>query len=274
VTTNVLRPDYFVVSGTQGLKKFYVRVFAKDGQVRGLTILYDQAMEGTMDPIVAAMSSAFVPFASYTVASAGSSEVSRRKVEYGSGVVVSPTGHIVAARHVVDRCQVIAIPTLGNAERVAEDKDSELALLRVYGMHKLVPIGVAGGSPTGDQIALVGIADPQAQGGGAAVSAVPAKLAPGGNVLTIEPAPALGFSGAAALDQEGLLLGIALQKSSVVAGLAAPPQAALAPLAKLRNFLEANGVTPAGRTGIDAARPRPCGGMRCEKPPMTAIIYS
>ncbi len=51
-----------MVSGTQGLKKFYVRAFAKDGEVRGLTILYDQAMEGTMDPMVVAMSNAFVPF--------------------------------------------------------------------------------------------------------------------------------------------------------------------------------------------------------------------
>ena len=33
--------------------------------MRGITILYDQAMEGTIDPIVVAMSSAFVPFASY-----------------------------------------------------------------------------------------------------------------------------------------------------------------------------------------------------------------
>ena len=255
VTTNALRPDYFVVSGTQGLKKFYVRAFAKDGEVRGLTILYDQAMAGTMDPIVVAMSSAFVPFASYTVASAGATEVSRRKVEYGSGLVVSPTGHIVAARHAVERCQVIAIPTLGNAERVAEDRDSELALLRVYGMHKLGPIGLPSGSPTGDQITLVGIADPQAQGGGAAVSAVPARLTLGANAHTLEPAPALGFSGAAALDREGRLLGIAIHKSSVMAGIADAPQAAMVPLAKIKSFLEANHIAAtAGHPGIEDAK--------------------
>ena len=60
---NVLRPDFFVISGMQGLKKFYVRAFAQDNEVRGITILYDQAMEGTMEPVVVAMSSAFVPFA-------------------------------------------------------------------------------------------------------------------------------------------------------------------------------------------------------------------
>ena len=96
ITYNVLRPDTFVVSGMQGLKKMYMRAFAKDGEVRGITILYDQAMEGTMDPIVVAMSSAFVPFGSYAVASAA--DVPRRKVEYGTGLVVSASGHIVTAQ--------------------------------------------------------------------------------------------------------------------------------------------------------------------------------
>ena len=50
------------LSGLQGLKKFYVRAHAVDGEVRGLTILYDQATEGIMDPAAIAMASAFVPF--------------------------------------------------------------------------------------------------------------------------------------------------------------------------------------------------------------------
>ena len=50
------------LSGMQGLKKFYVRADVKDGEVRGITILYDQATEGIMDPVVVAMSSAFAPF--------------------------------------------------------------------------------------------------------------------------------------------------------------------------------------------------------------------
>ena len=62
VEYNVLRPDFFVISGLQGLKKFYVRGQAKDNEVRGLTILYDQALEGTVDRIAVAMSSAFVAF--------------------------------------------------------------------------------------------------------------------------------------------------------------------------------------------------------------------
>jgi len=35
----------------QGLKKFHVRVYLKDNEARGLTILFDQAMETIMLPV-------------------------------------------------------------------------------------------------------------------------------------------------------------------------------------------------------------------------------
>ncbi len=89
VASSALQTDTFVVSGMQGLKKMVVRGAFKDGEVRDITILYDQAMEGTMDPLVGRMSSAFVPFAAAGYAVAGAADTARRKVEYGSGVVVS-----------------------------------------------------------------------------------------------------------------------------------------------------------------------------------------
>ena len=64
VEYSVVKPDFFVLSGMQGLKKFYVRGQFKDSEVRILTILYDQATEGTMEPVVIAMSSAFNRFVS------------------------------------------------------------------------------------------------------------------------------------------------------------------------------------------------------------------
>jgi peptidoglycan hydrolase-like protein with peptidoglycan-binding domain len=251
VTANAMKQDFFVVSGTQGLKKFYVRAFAKDGEVRGLAILYDQAMEGTMDPLVAAMSNAFVPFASYAVAS--TTDAPRRKVEYGTGLVVNPSGYIVTARDAVDGCQVIAIPGLGNAERLAEDKDNGMALLRVYGARGLTPIQLHGVAPGGDSVTLVGIADPQTQAGGDAVTTALARL--GADASALNPAPVLGFSGAAAFDGQGRLVGIAVHKSSIVAGAAVAPAAALVPFAKIRAFLDANYVAPAaGRPGIEGAK--------------------
>jgi hypothetical protein len=238
----------------QGLKKFHVRAYARDGEVRGLSILYDQAMEGTIDPMIVAMASAFQPFARFTVASVRSE--ARRKVEYGTALAVSGDGHFVTARRTVDGCQVIVIAGLGNAERLAEDKDGDLALLRVYGAHDLAPIGMPGGNPPapGAEVRLVGVADPQAQGGGSAVSTVAAKLsAPGARTLAAAPTP--GFAGAAAVDAQGRLMGIVMQRPAVVAGPASAPLAAIAPLDRLRHLLAANDVTPApAHSGLDAVK--------------------
>ena len=65
----------------------------------------------------------------------------------------------------------------------------------------------------------------------------------------LSPAPALGFSGAAALDGNGKFAGIALLKPVQVAGPAndAPAaQAVLVTADTVRGFLESNGVNIAG----------------------------
>ena len=63
--------------------------------------------------------------------------------------------------------------------------------------------------------------------------------------MALSPAPAIGFSGAAALDGDGKFAGVALLKPAQVAGPAngAPPaQAVLVTADTVRNFLKANGV--------------------------------
>src|SRR5436190_7336361 len=121
---SVVKPDFFVLSGIQGLKKFYLRGTFKGDEVRILTILYDQATENTVEPVVIAMSSAFNAFPSGTQAGPPP-----KTVEYGTGIVVSEDGAILTDRQIVDSCIAIAIAGYGNAERVAEDKDHDLALL-------------------------------------------------------------------------------------------------------------------------------------------------
>jgi len=243
----VVKPEFFVLSGMQGLKKFYLRGTFKGDEVRILTILYDQATEGTVEPVVIAMSSAFNPFpAGAQIAG----PPPRKTVEYGTGVVVSEDGAIVADREVTDGCLAIAIAGLGNADRVAEDKDHGLALLRIYGARGLKPLALSDGAAKSG-VEITGIADPQNQGGGAAASSVKASITQvgSGSDLALSPAPAVGFSGAAALDSDGKFAGIALLKPVVVAG---PPnstpaaQAVLVPADTVREFLKANGVNAAG----------------------------
>jgi peptidoglycan hydrolase-like protein with peptidoglycan-binding domain len=244
VDYTVVKPDFFVLSGMQGLKKFYVRGTFKGDEVRIITILYDQATEGTVEPAVIAMSSAFNPFPS------GTGPPPRKTVEYGTGVVVSEDGAIVTDREITDGCLAIAIAGLGNADRVAEDKDHDLALLRIYGARGLKPLALGSGAAK-SAVDLTGIADPQNQGGAAAVSSVKASaaLVGGGGDAALAPAPALGFSGAAALDPDGKFAGIALLKPAVVAGPAnttPTAQAVLVPVDAVREFLKANGVNDAG----------------------------
>jgi peptidoglycan hydrolase-like protein with peptidoglycan-binding domain len=245
----VVKPDFFVLSGLQGLKKFYLRGTFKGDEVRILTILYDQATENTVEPVVIAMSSAFNPFPSGAQLAG---PPPRKTVEYGTGTVVSDDGAIVADRQITDGCLAITIAGYGNADRVAEDKDHDLALLRIYGVRGLKPLGLTDGAPK-SAVELTGIADPQNQGGGGAVSSVKAAVAQvgSGGDLALSPAPAVGFSGAAALDGDGKFAGLALLKPVVVAG---PPnttpaaQAALVPADTVHEFLKANGVNASGES--------------------------
>ena len=251
VDYTVVKPDFFVLSGLQGLKKFYLRGSFKGDEVRILTILYDQAVENTVEPVVIAMSSAFTPFPS------GAGPAPRRNVDYGTGIVVSDDGAVLADREITDSCMAITIGGLGNADVVADDRDRGLALLRIYGARGLKPLALADGAPK-TSVDLTGIADPQSQGGAAAASSVKAQVAQvgTGGDLALSPPPAFGFSGAAALDESGKFAGVALLKPVVVATSAAAnaapaTQGVLVTANTVREFLKANDVAANG-TSADA----------------------
>ena len=90
---------------------------------------------------------------------------------------------------------------------------------------------------------MLGVADPQAQGGGGAVSAAKARVS---DTLALDPAPALGFDGAAALDAQGRLAGIAALKVRWSRGPAPTPCAAQRSRRSRRSarFLDAQNVAP------------------------------
>ena len=252
VDYTVVKPDFFVLSGLQGLKKFYMRGTFKGDEVRIMTILYDQAVENTVEPIVIAMSSAFNAFPA-----GAQGPAPRKTVEYSTGIVVTENGAIVADREATDGCQAVAVQGFGNVDRIAEDRDRGLALLRTYGARGLKPLALAD-CATKASLEVVGIADPQNQGGGAAATSVMAQVTQvgTGGDLALSPAPGLGFSGAPALDDSGKFAGLALLKPVVVAAAtatnAAPTsQSVLVASDTVREFLKANEVTANG-TSSDA----------------------
>lgn len=241
VTYDVLKPDFFVLSGTQGPKKFYMRAQAGNGDVRGVIVTYDPAAESTMAPILVAISGSLLPAPPAVVA--GVSAPVRRKVEYATGVVVGAAGDIVTDREAIDGCQVIVVNGLGNAERIADDKTAGLALIRVYGARDLRPLAF-GGAAKGD-VMLVGIPDPQAQGGNAAATITKARVLAGNDTNTLEPAPTQGLAGAAAIDAETGFAGIVVQRLQVVAGPASGAASSIASVEALRKLLAAQNATPA-----------------------------
>ena len=249
VEFNNLTDNSFHISGMQGLKFFSVRARARDGEVRGFAMMYDQMMETIVEPVAVAMAHAFTPFParSAPLAALGKS------VEYGTGLIVSPHGHIVTDRRITEACRVIIVPGIGNAERIAADEDDGIALLRVYGERKLDPLPLADGAPTARDVRLIGIADPQAQNGGAKISEVKARLAGGSAVELRRSVPLAGFSGAAALDAQGRVLGMLEMRTVMLASVKpAVPPIRLVSSATLRRFLTAHHVAMAASQSGDA----------------------
>jgi hypothetical protein len=247
ITSSNLKPDSFVILGVQGLKYFLVRADARGGEIRGVTVLYDQATEGTMSRVAINVANAFVGFPD---PNAVPPPGLRRRVEYGSAIVVGSDGDLIAPVRNVDDCQAITVPPFGHAELVAEDKANDLALIRLYGARNLVaaPLadtGVQNGTQ-GVDVMLIGVADPLAQAGDAAPTSVPARVTAQG----IEPAPKLGFSGAAAVDARGRLAGMVDLRPAVVAGSggAAAQGATLVPVETIRAFLQAQHIAPSAAT--------------------------
>ncbi len=249
IETSVLRDDGFFISGMQGLKLFSLRAKTRDGEVRGFTMMYDQMMEGIVAPVMVAMASAFSPFPERSAPYASLT----KSVEYGTGLVVGPQGHIVTDRKLVEGCQVIVAAGLGDADRIADDKDNGLALLRVYGQHKLPAVALMHAAPKTSDLTLVGIADPKEQEGRRKLTEIKAKLADNTAIELRQPVPMAGFSGAAALDTQGQFVGMMEMGPMVLASVdAVVPPVRLVSADTIRNFLTAHYIEPAQTQSADA----------------------
>jgi hypothetical protein len=235
IESSALKPDSFVISGTQGLKNFVVRAQARGAELRGVTVLYDQATAGIMEPVAIAVANSLQGFPDADAAPPG-----RRTVEYSTAIAIDHNGDLVAAAGPTAGCDAIMVPGSGHAARIAEDATDDLALIRLYGARNLTPAALAGGSEI-DDLTLVGIADPGLQLGGSAIAKVSAHL----DGQNIEPVPQLGFSGAAAIDGQGHFAGmVALKSTAAIGAGSVNRQAMLIPAATVRAFLAAHRITP------------------------------
>jgi hypothetical protein len=225
--------DGFVFGGMQGLKYFSVRAKAQNGELRGFTLMFDQALEGILEPIVPAIAKAFTPFPPSAVPSAPPPKV----VKFGSGIVVSREGHILTSVGVTEGCDALLANGIDAAERLAVADG--LALLRAPGIGKLTPMAVASAEEP-SVLTLAGVPDPREQKGGAATRYVTARLA-GDSLELIRPKPLAGYAGAAALDAQGRLAGVLDISDPQLAGTGASPLRLINAKA-IRTFLSAHGI--------------------------------
>jgi hypothetical protein len=242
VEASALKPDSFVIAGTQNLKNVVVRAEARGSEIRGITVLYDQANAGRMMPAAIAIANSFQGFPDPNT---GPPPGQKAAVEYGTAIVADGSGVLIAPQQLTSDCKTITVPGFGHAARLAEDDASGLALLRVFASQNLKPAPLGGESADGDNLMLIGIADPLAQQGGSAVTHAPVHR----NGQFIEPSQPPGFSGAVVIDAQGRFAGIVELKSPLIA-IAAPDRiAALIPATAVRAFLTAHGITPANPPG-------------------------
>jgi hypothetical protein len=249
IESSYARSDSFFVSGLQGLKHFAVRAQLRNGELRGYTMLYDQAMATIVLPVLPPMANAFSPFPEGTMPVASLS----RPVAYATGVIVSDEGYIVTNRRFVDGCDVITIPGIGNAERIALDEAHGLGLLRVYGKRKLSAAALAAGSAPRD-LRLVGISDPHTQNGDGRRSTISASLAEDNAIRLRDSVPLAGLAGAAAFDGKGRVLGIMeMQGMQIATPQNAAPPVRLVPSSAIRDFLLAHNVAASTGSGGESA---------------------
>src|SRR5262249_33086240 len=89
------------------------------------------------------------------------------------------------------------------------------------------------------------------QGGGSLVTDVKGSVTQvaGSSELALSPSPAVGFSGAAALDGDGKFAGVTLLRPMMIAGASNAPaatQASLVSADAVLDFLKSNGVSASG----------------------------
>jgi hypothetical protein len=154
-------------------------------------------------------------------------------------------------------CQVIVAAGLGDADRIAEDRDNGLALLRVYGPRKMSPLALARDTPKSSvkpvELTLVGIPDPKEQDGSRKLTEIKARLTDGSAIELRQPVPMAGFSGAAALGAQGQFLGMMEMGQAVLASVeAAAPPVRLVSADTIRGFLAAQDVQTAQTPSGDA----------------------
>jgi S1-C subfamily serine protease len=193
---SVFRGDWFVVSGVEGGKHFYVRAHSWGDDIRGFAISYPAELATVFARLSTVMSSDFKPDSSAQsvaeasmnwgavanrfsgapssgsnppvvaaaptapappAATGGPNEPARGNVSTGTGFLVSSQGHFLTNAHVVENCRRVSVGTFGGAALVDRDTTNDLALIKVDAVVPAKPLAFSETGPRlGEEVMALG----------------------------------------------------------------------------------------------------------------------
>jgi serine protease Do len=150
IAYRTVKPDFFVISGDTGGRKFYLRFLAGPAATRGFSLVWDRSLSPDLDQTAVAMSSMLTSDDSavapvdqdLTWASVAPRQVrgvpslrGESARSSATGFFISSAGHLVTNDHVIESCHETAVRmadgTIARATVLARTKEDDLALLKV-----------------------------------------------------------------------------------------------------------------------------------------------
>lgn len=234
VTYRLQRPDWFVVSGEEGGRKFYTRLAQGPGGIRGYTFRYPVAEAATLDRIMIAIANTFEPFPGTDVAANPSRLPAPAASSGAPPPLVQPVLRAAELRHAISGV------SLGNG-RLMTSKVALASCASPTIAGRALDTGGASGPGDAVTLTVPGLTQPAITLATAAApgrvftlsledsAQRPVMVAPGrwigeGAAASITSALQVGPGGAPVIDGQGRLVGIVREgprQSRMVAGVVA-----------------------------------------------------
>jgi peptidoglycan hydrolase-like protein with peptidoglycan-binding domain len=243
VTYRLQRPDWFVVSGEEGGRKFYTRLAQGPGGVRGYTFRYPADQAVTLDRIMIAIANTFEPFPGTDVA-VNPSRASAAGPAAPTPALIQPGPRIAEARHAIS-----GVSLGGGRVMTSRTALASCASPTVNGQ----PVDTAAAAATGDAVTftVAGLNQPALQ---LAAAASPARVftlsledaaqravmvsagrwEATGSAVRVTSALQIGPGGAPVVDGQGRLVGLVREgprNQRIVGGIVPEASYAVVPLA-------------------------------------------
>jgi hypothetical protein len=216
VTYKVLRPDWFVIAGETGSRRFYTRYAKGENELRGYTISYEGSASAQWEPLVIAIANSLEPFPmagaagmSSAAATSASGTAPLAASTGNANALVIAAGKAMAPRALLEGCKSVSVA--GRIARISAATAGDLALLEVEGLP--APSNISALTLRKDTIssgeAMVALGFGSGTLIGDNLSAAPGDVtvnADGSIAITSALQP--GTGGAAVFDRSGRLIGL------------------------------------------------------------------